>query len=103
MQLFLQNIMPPHAAVGSVVWDAQKGTLSGVPDLVDSIKQAARIAAMQGYLRPAPTLPRVEITEPLKHADQLAAVLAFVDYRCEQLPLEPAEPELQDSSLAIVY
>jgi hypothetical protein len=105
MQLILQTTMPPHTAVGRIDWDQHTGTITGDSDLAAIVRQAATLATMQGYIRPAPSLARVDIDQPLKHVDQLSAVLAFGGYYSADLSsiAKTAENQLADDLTPVVY
>jgi hypothetical protein len=105
MQLVLQTIMPPHTTVGMITWDKQAGTIKGDTALAAEVSQAAALAIKQGHIRPAPTQARVVIDQPFKHADQLAAVLAFADFYCPELslPMLTSDDDLSADLSPVVY
>jgi hypothetical protein len=105
MLLQLHTRFSPHTPVGTLHWDQEAGTITGSTELTTNISQAAKLATMQGYIHPAPSLARVDIDQPFKHADQLDAVLAFAGYYSPALSLitYTLEKPRIDDLIAVIY
>lgn len=87
-----------HAATLS--WDQEKGKLAGDDEIIRQITKVAQYAVEDGYIAHVVNGVNFPVTDPLKNKDELALVLAFLDFSCEQLPV----PVLSnDHSEIVIY
>lgn len=86
--------------VVSLAWDQDKGKLAGDDEIIRQITKIAQYAIEDGYIAHVINGVNFPVTEPLKNKDELALVLAFLDFSCEQLPVPVIN---SDHSEIVIY
>lgn len=79
-------------------WDQATGQLAGNDDLLEMLNFIIRASIRQGYCCVNPTL-NYPIKNPLHDALEMAVILAFMDYQCDDLPMpefEHIDPYVRD-------
>jgi hypothetical protein len=97
MDIELKN----NDSVVSLAWDQDKGKLAGDDDeIIHQITKVAQYAIEDGYIAHVINGVNFPVTDPLKNKDELALVLAFLDFSCEQLPVPVIN---SDHSEIVIY
>lgn len=85
-------------------WDQSTGQSAGNDDLLDILNFTIRSSIQQGYCGVNPTL-NYPVKNPLHDPLEMAVILAFMDYQCDDLPMpkfEEIDPYARDKQGNII-